>query len=78
MGIIHSSDLLPDVKIFRTSSLPITKKQSKFLTLTLRNTYQDIDQSRHQLPEKANWVPLEGGDHAQFGSKGNQSGHHPA
>jgi hypothetical protein len=54
MEIIHPSYLLPDGKIFPTIPLPITQRQSKFLTLTLRNTYQDIDESHHQLPENAN------------------------
>ena len=39
MGIIHPSNLLPNVKIFRIISLSITQRQSKFLTLTLQNTY---------------------------------------
>ncbi len=54
MGIIHPSYLLPDAKLFPTFPLPISHRQSKILTLTLRNSYQDIDEARHQLLENAN------------------------
>ena len=40
---------------------------SIFGTLDGLTTPQDIDESRHLLPKNTNWVPLEGGNHAQFG-----------
>jgi dienelactone hydrolase len=37
-----------------------------------------IDHSRHLLPSNAKWVAIEGGNHAQFGWYGLQSGDRPA
>jgi len=51
---------------------------SIFSTSDGLTTPQDIDESRHLLPENANWVPLEGGNHAQFGWYGDKPGHNPA
>lgn len=39
---------------------------------------QDIDNSRDLLPESTSWVPIDGGNHAQFGWYGEQPGDNPA
>jgi pimeloyl-ACP methyl ester carboxylesterase len=41
-------------------------------------TEAEIDASRSQLPPDAEWVPIEGGNHAQFGWYGPQSGDNEA
>jgi hypothetical protein len=41
-------------------------------------TKDKIDASRGLLPLDTTWVPIEGGNHAQFGWYGNQSGDNPA
>lgn len=41
-------------------------------------TVEDIEGSRPLLPEDTVWVPIEGGNHAQFGWYGSQSGDNPA
>jgi hypothetical protein len=51
---------------------------SVFGTLDGLTTTQDIDRSRHLLPENVIWVPIEGGNHAQFGWYGDQPGDNPA
>jgi hypothetical protein len=51
---------------------------SVFGTLDGLTTAQDIDRSRHLLPENVIWVPIEGGNHAQFGWYGDQPGDNPA
>jgi pimeloyl-ACP methyl ester carboxylesterase len=38
----------------------------------------DIDASRRRLPEDTRWIAIDGGNHAQFGSYGEQSGDNPA
>ena len=38
------------------------------------STLEDIESSRSLLPADTIWVPIEGGNHAQFGSYGKQSG----
>lgn len=40
-------------------------------------TAQDIEQSRELLPLSTQFVEIPGGNHAQFGSYGSQSGDHP-
>lgn len=51
---------------------------SIFGTLDGLTTLEDIDNSRHLLPENTIWVPIDGGNHAQFGWYGNQPGDNPA
>jgi len=41
-------------------------------------TVEKIDASRALLPDKTVWVPIEGGNHAQFGWYGEQAGDNPA
>jgi hypothetical protein len=41
-------------------------------------TEAEIDASRSLLPPTTRWVSIEGGNHAQFGAYGPQSGDHPA
>ena len=41
-------------------------------------TKDKIDASRELLPPDTTWVPIEGGNHAQFGWYGDQSGDNPA
>ena len=41
-------------------------------------TKDKIDASRGLLPPDTTWVPIEGGNHAQFGWYGDQSGDNPA
>src|SRR4030066_160258 len=41
-------------------------------------TKDKIDASRELLPADTTWVPIEGGNHAQFGWYGDQSGDNPA
>lgn len=41
-------------------------------------TKEKIDASRGLLPPDTTWVPIDGGNHAQFGWYGNQSGDNPA
>lgn len=41
-------------------------------------TGDKIDASRELLPPDTSWVPIEGGNHAQFGWYGEQSGDNPA
>lgn len=41
-------------------------------------TLQDIENSRPFLPADTTWVPIEGGNHAQFGWYGPQNGDNPA
>jgi len=41
-------------------------------------TKDKIDVSRELLPPDTTWVPIEGGNHAQFGWYGDQSGDYPA
>lgn len=41
-------------------------------------TKDKIDVSRELLPLDTTWVPIEGGNHAQFGWYGDQSGDYPA
>ena len=41
-------------------------------------TRADIDGSRDQLPPDTDFVPIEGGNHAQFGDYGPQAGDQPA
>jgi len=41
-------------------------------------TIEKIDASRALLPETTVWVPVEGGNHAQFGWYGEQAGDNPA
>jgi pimeloyl-ACP methyl ester carboxylesterase len=41
-------------------------------------TKDKIDASRALLPKDTNWVPIEGGNHGQFGWYGNQPGDLPA
>jgi hypothetical protein len=41
-------------------------------------TGDKIDASRELLPPDTSWVPIEGGNHAQFGWYGDQSGDNPA
>ena len=41
-------------------------------------TAGEIDASRALLPGTTNWVPIEGGNHAQFGWYGSQSGDNEA
>jgi hypothetical protein len=41
-------------------------------------TGEKINASRALLPEDTTWVPIEGGNHAQFGWYGEQSGDNPA
>ncbi len=41
-------------------------------------TLQDIENSRHLLPLSTDWIPVEGGNHAQFGWYGDQPGDNSA
>ncbi len=41
-------------------------------------TKDKIDASRELLPADTTWIPIEGGNHAQFGWYGDQSGDNPA
>jgi hypothetical protein len=41
-------------------------------------TIEKIDASRALLPESTVWIPVEGGNHAQFGWYGEQAGDNPA
>jgi hypothetical protein len=41
-------------------------------------TKDKIDASRKLLPSNTTWVPIDGGNHAQFGWYGDQSGDNPA
>ena len=41
-------------------------------------TVDDIAESRRRLPDDAVFVPVDGGNHAQFGDYGEQSGDNPA
>lgn len=51
---------------------------SIFATLDGLTTPEDINKSRHLLPENTIWVPIIGGNHAQFGWYGTQSGDNSA
>jgi pimeloyl-ACP methyl ester carboxylesterase len=42
------------------------------------STPAKIEASRLLLPASTRWVPIQGGDHGQFGWYGNQSGDNPA
>jgi dienelactone hydrolase len=58
-----------------TSDLAVT---SIYATLDGLATQDKIDASRSLLPLDTNWVEIEGGNHAQFGWYGPQSGDNPA
>lgn len=47
-------------------------------TLDGLSTPAKIEASRPLLPPTTRWVPIEGGNHAQFGWYGDQAGDHPA
>ncbi len=47
---------------------------SIFGTLDGLTTLQDINSSRHLLPENTIWIPIQGGNHAQFGWYSDQPG----
>lgn len=51
---------------------------SIFATLDGLTTKKKIDASRPLLPADTAWVEIQGGNHAQFGWYGAQSGDHPA
>jgi dienelactone hydrolase len=57
------------------SNLPVT---SIYGTLDGLSTGEKIDASRSLLPADTTWVPISGGNHAQFGWYGDQSGDNPA
>ena len=54
------------------------KVSSIYGTLDGLATKDKIDASRELLPQDTTWVPIEGGNHAQFGWYGDQSGDNPA
>jgi len=54
------------------------KVASIYGTLDGLATPEEILASRTRLPENTFWVPIEGGNHAQFGWYGPQDGDHPA
>lgn len=60
---------------FRATGLPAL---SVYGTLDGLAAPDRIDQSRALLPETALFVPIQGGNHAQFGDYGFQSGDNPA
>ena len=59
----------------------LTGSNLDFVTLYASNdglaTVDDIDNARDLLPADAEWILIEGGNHAQFGSYGEQSGDLP-
>jgi hypothetical protein len=56
----------------------IQKVTSIYGTLDGLATKDKIDASRELLPADTTWIPIEGGNHAQFGWYGDQSGDNPA
>jgi hypothetical protein len=54
------------------------KVTSIYGTLDGLATKDKIDASRELLPADTTWIPIEGGNHAQFGWYGDQSGDNPA
>ena len=57
------------------SSIP---SASIYGTLDGLTSLQDIENSRQFLPQDTLWVPINGGNHAQFGWYGDQPGDNPA
>jgi hypothetical protein len=55
----------------RKSGITVT---SIYATLDGLTTLEDIEASRNLLPLDTLWVEIEGGNHAQFGDYGAQSG----
>ena len=60
---------------FSTLTLPVL---SIYGTLDGLTTAEKINASRALLPEDTFWVPIDGGNHAQFGWYGEQNGDNPA
>ena len=55
-----------------------TKVLSIYATLDGLSTIEKIEDSRFRLPVDTTWVKINGGNHAQFGWYGDQSGDNPA
>jgi hypothetical protein len=54
------------------------KSMSVYATNDGLTSLQDIDNSRQLMPLSTHWIPVEGGNHAQFGWYGDQPGDNPA
>jgi dienelactone hydrolase len=74
-GLVLWASYPADTNDLSTSALPVL---SVYGTLDGVTSLEEIDSLRARLPADTRWAPIEGGNHAQFGDYGNQTGDNPA
>ncbi len=74
-GLVLCASYPPSSSSLADSSMKVV---SIYASLDGLATRDKIDASRKLLPANTTWVQINGGNHAQFGWYGSQSGDHPA